>query len=511
MSHPSVLDLDPVKAAADPLLGRVIGDRYRIVEEIGSGGMGRVYRALQAPLERMVALKVLAVGPERDPVFARRFFLEASVTARLSHPNTIAVHDYGCTPDGICYLVMEHLSGRTLQEVLEREGPMAKDRAIHIAQQICRSLAEAHAMGVIHRDLKPANVMLLRQRDDVDFAKVLDFGLVKVLAESNLEKGITSRGSFVGSPHYMAPEQARNQNPDQRSDIYSLGVVLYHMLAGAPPFHADSSVEIILRHVLEPPPPLRKTRPELEEPELEAIIHKCLAKERDQRHQSMDELLAELKAVAARFGGWAPGPPPSVAPPRTELPPTPRPEVRTPSRAMPSLPPPPPADADERPGPATLSKEWLEAFRARHQRAKAGELTPPQMAAYERERETLSNALLAAQTLSMKSGGRPRKSVRFALERSIRLAGLAEELVTRTVDLTTGGFAVLLDRPLRAGHSIDFVLDLADGKLAGEALVLNVQRKARSFRVGCAFKGLSQVDATQLQREILDAVLSQAR
>src|SRR3954469_8201555 len=217
----TTIGMAPVPSAEpDPLLGRVINDRYRIIEQIGHGGMGRVYKALQAPLDRVVALKVLGAGHDRDPNFYKRFFLEASVTAKLTHPNTITLYDYGRTDDGVFFIAMEYLHGRTLSQAMQADGPFAQERVVHIAQQICRSLREAHGLGIIHRDLKPANVMLLHQHDDHDFVKVLDFGLVKFFSAgdgaSSTESDITNAGTFMGSPHYIAPEQARNQSPDQR-------------------------------------------------------------------------------------------------------------------------------------------------------------------------------------------------------------------------------------------------------------------------------------------------------
>src|SRR3954467_9371033 len=282
----------------DPLLGRVINDRYRILEQIGHGGMGRVYKAQQAPLDRVVALKVLGAGHDRDPNFYKRFFLEASVTAKLTHPNTITLYDYGRTDDGIFFIAMEYLNGRTLSQAMQQDGTLSQERVIHIAQQICRSLREAHALGIIHRDLKPANVILLRQHDDHDFVKVLDFGLVKFFFGDNPDGEITNAGTFMGSPHYIAPEQARNQGPDQRCDLYSLGVLLYQMLTGKVPFTAVSPVDIILKHLHEGPVPPRELRPDLAiDAQLEAIVLRCMAKEREDRFQSMDELLAALKLL----------------------------------------------------------------------------------------------------------------------------------------------------------------------------------------------------------------------
>jgi serine/threonine-protein kinase len=353
-------------AEADPLVGRVLNGRYTIVSALGHGGMGRVYKALQAPLDRVVALKVLGAGHDRDPNFYKRFFLEASVTARLTHPNTITLYDYGRTEDGVLFIAMEYLNGRTLSQAMQADGPLAQERVIHIAQQICRSLREAHSIGIIHRDLKPANVMLLTQHDDHDFVKVLDFGLVKFFSGEGTEGDITNAGTFMGSPHYIAPEQARNQSPDQRCDIYSLGVLLYHMLTGRAPFTGAAPVDIILKHLHEAPVPLAEARPDLRiAPELQQVVLRCMAKGRDERFQSMDELLLQLKAVRAKLSGAA-TPQPSnpdltadvSAGAVAQTPPTPQPGLRTPSQPMSAMratpargiphvsrPPPPPVEA----------------------------------------------------------------------------------------------------------------------------------------------------------------------
>jgi len=305
----------------DPLWRRVLNDRFTILEPIGSGGMGKVYKAVQAPLDRVVALKVL--NPQyangKDPEFRKRFFLEASLTSRLRHPNTITVIDYGQTPDGIFYIAMEYLEGQTLSQLLAKSGPMRWTRCLNISQQICRSLREAHKLGLIHRDLKPANVMLISEDHETDLVKVLDFGLVKsfgsepdkpaaVAAPSSEESNglsnpeVTDAGVFLGSPQYMAPEQARHRS-DQRSDIYSLGATCYHMLAGRPPFWAKDSVEVIFKHINEPVPPLRSVRADMDVPaEFEAVVMKCLEKQPSHRFQSMDELLEALRRVAMATG-----------------------------------------------------------------------------------------------------------------------------------------------------------------------------------------------------------------
>ena len=290
----------PRAEATDPLVGKVLNGRFKVLERIGAGGMGRVYKALQAPLDRPVALKVLNpnYATDQDPAFAKRFILEASVSSKLTHPNSITIFDYGRSEEGTFFIAMEYLQGRTLHQAIAAEGCLNAPRVVHIARQICRALREAHGLGIVHRDLKPANVMLLHHGDDEDFVKVLDFGLVKFFSEgqnpSPEEGELTQGGIFLGSPTYMAPEQARNQS-DPRSDIYSLGVVLYHMLSGRPPFSGKAPVDIILKHVNEAPPPFR---PELKVPQdLEAVVMRSLAKDPATRFQSMEEFLEALKRL----------------------------------------------------------------------------------------------------------------------------------------------------------------------------------------------------------------------
>ena len=291
----------------DDLVGKLLDGRFRILERLGAGGMGTVYKAVQSPLDRLVALKVLNPNYDsnRDPGFQHRFFLEASVTSKLKHPNTITVIDYGKTPDGIYYIAMEFVEGITLAQVLTTEGALPWKRGLYISQQIGRSLREAHRIGVIHRDLKPANVMICTEETENDLVKVLDFGLVKSflpegpLSPPEAKVNLTQAGVFLGSPQYMAPEQARNV-ADPRSDIYSLGVMMYQMLMGRPPFFAEQSIDVIVMHMRELPPPFLYLRPDLEIPgEVEALVMKCLAKDPEQRYQSMDELLEGIRNAAA--------------------------------------------------------------------------------------------------------------------------------------------------------------------------------------------------------------------
>src|SRR5580704_1719104 len=208
------------EAAPDPLIGRVINEKFKILSFIARGGMGKVYRAEQTPLGRVCAVKVLNPNytGEHDPEFHKRFFLEASMTSKLRHPNTVTIFDYGHTEDGIYYMAMEYLEGYTLHRAIRQVGHLPEERAAHIARQICRSLREAHSLGVVHRDLKPANVYLLEHGDEPDFVKVLDFGLVKDVSSDGEE--LTKAGLFMGSPKYMAPEQINGAPIDGRTDVY---------------------------------------------------------------------------------------------------------------------------------------------------------------------------------------------------------------------------------------------------------------------------------------------------
>ncbi|MEY4513680.1 MAG: hypothetical protein RLZZ450_5802 [Pseudomonadota bacterium] len=287
----------PKQTPPDELVGRVINDRFRIINVIARGGMGRVYRAEQVPLGRMVAIKTLDprhTGGEHDPQFQQRFFLEASVASKLQHPNTVTVFDYGRTADDLYFIAMELVEGRSLLNLVRTEAPLPAARVVHIALQIARSLREAHRLDVIHRDLKPGNVLLARHGDEEDFVKVLDFGLVKHI-ESESEQELTKAGLFMGSPKYMSPEQIRGERVDGRGDIYSLGIVMYEMLTGKVPFERENTVKVLMAHMHEPVPPLVVDNCP------DALVHlvmRCLAKDFNQRPASMDEVIALLKQAS---------------------------------------------------------------------------------------------------------------------------------------------------------------------------------------------------------------------
>ena len=285
-----------------PRPGDTFAGRYLIDRMLGRGGMGVVYLANQAPLGRQVALKVLK-PPESlddDPNFDERFLREAAAAARLSHPNTITVHDFGQDDEGALYIVMEYLEGNDVRTVLAHEGTFEPARAIHVAKQVAKSLREAHRKGIIHRDLKPANVLLLTRDEDDDYVKVLDFGLVKFRGEAS---EITLAGKFLGSPRYTSPEALdRNREVDHRADIYAIGILLYTMITGAPPFDGDP-MQVLHAHLHEKPRPMYRANPAAQTtPELEALVGRCLEKEPDRRYQTMTDLLAALREVGAYFG-----------------------------------------------------------------------------------------------------------------------------------------------------------------------------------------------------------------
>jgi serine/threonine-protein kinase len=328
----------------DPLLGRVIDGRFTLQSVLGRGGMGVVYRAVQASLERPIALKILTGvdDPVRDAEFQQRFFLEAATAARLRHPNTITVFDYGSdVVDGtrLFFIAMELLEGETLSRFLQRHAPLAPSRAVHIATQVARSLREAHTASVVHRDLKPGNIMVVRHDDDDgDFVKVLDFGLAKTHAEG-VVGGLTRAGTFMGSPRYVAPEQIEGRPVDLRADIYSFGCVLYRMLTGRVPFDGTQPVEVMMKHLKDPVPALGVVVP----PVLEKLVLDCLAKKAGDRPANMDAVLKSLRTARLQLGGEVTGflvlsdehaviPPPEPEPTEYLPPPTPKP-ARVPTPA----------------------------------------------------------------------------------------------------------------------------------------------------------------------------------
>jgi tetratricopeptide (TPR) repeat protein len=285
----------------DPLIGRALPGGYLIIELVGIGGMGRVYRAEQTNLGRTVAVKIIhphLVGEENA---AARFITEARAASRLNHPNSVGIIDFGKTPDGQLYLVMEFLRGRDLARVTYEDGALPFRRIVDVLRQTLAALAEAHTENIIHRDLKPENIILEPVRSGGDFVKVVDFGLAKMRAETQ-QPGITSPGIVCGTPEYMSPEQARGDPLDARSDLYSVGVILYQLLTGRLPFEADSPTQVVLAHLTQPPKDPRQVAPDRQIPEqLADMVLKALAKDPKDRYQDSDQFAAEMARVIAEI------------------------------------------------------------------------------------------------------------------------------------------------------------------------------------------------------------------
>ena len=288
----------------DQMIGRTVQGRFQIIERLAAGGMGVVYKAVQQPLGRPVAFKILETqqSPGFEENFAQRFFLEASAAAKLAHPNTIVVHDYGKTDDGLFFIAMEYLSGGTLGRRLRKEGPLSPMEAIHVGLQVVSSLRDAHGQGLVHRDLKPGNIMFAPRGGDPMFVKVLDFGLVKMVGEQDMN--LTRSGMMMGSPRYMAPEQVMAKAVDARTDIYSFGAVLYHTITGKTPFSAENAFEAMNHHVHTAVRPFREAWAGCTAgPQLEAVVMKCMAKAPEHRYQTMDRVFRALQACHGEAGG----------------------------------------------------------------------------------------------------------------------------------------------------------------------------------------------------------------
>ena len=277
--------------------------QYSLEEKIGDGAMGSVYRARHAMLRRPTAIKLLHPDRAANEASLARFENEVQITGRLTHPNTVALYDYGHTPDGVFYYAMEYLKGIELEDLVRRSGPLPPGRAIHILIQICGSLDEAHHLGLIHRDIKPANIMLIDRSGDPDFVKVLDFGLVKDLDDAD-HAGLTHIDTLTGTPLYMSPEAI--QSPEQigpASDIYAIGALGYFLLTGQPPFNGRTIVNICAKHIHDTPTPPSSLLGQALPGDLEAVILQCLAKQPQQRPDSADALATAL-LDCADAGSW---------------------------------------------------------------------------------------------------------------------------------------------------------------------------------------------------------------
>ena len=352
-------------AQHDPLIGKVLADRFEILSRIGEGGTGVVYKAKQITVDRTVAIKVLGAHVSSDPQWVKRFHNEARAAARLDHPNTVRMIDFGETKEGLLFIAMEYLHGRPLSDEISRLGKIPPQRALRIISQACQSLQEAHTQGIIHRDIKPDNVFLVEMKGSGDFVKVLDFSVAKM---DTPDAQLTRAGTVFGTPAYMSPEQARGVKLSPQSDVYACGIVLYEMLTGKPPFEAALPMEVVMMHLRQKPAPLVG----FPEP-IVRLVMKALEKTPDRRQQSADDLHRECiecletlypkqtpsagmsaitegqrvslqaptvppqqvphltpPAAATSFGS---GPPPSMAPPPMAPPPMAPPPMAPPSTA----------------------------------------------------------------------------------------------------------------------------------------------------------------------------------
>ncbi len=279
-------------------------NQYHLTKKLGAGGMGEVYLAEHQLLKRPCAVKLIRPSLSQKPRVLARFELEVRATARLSHWNTVEVFDYGRTADGTFYYVMEYLPGLSLQDLVNRHGPLPPGRIIYLLCQACDALREAHHTGLIHRDLKPPNIFAAYRGARYDVAKLLDFGLVKPVKEEQ-SAVVTREGTVTGSPLYMAPEQImRTHAADCRTDIYAMGAIAYFLLTGRPPFLGSDSMAVMVAHARDPVEPPSRHRSDVPA-DLEHVVLRCLEKKPEDRYQDA-ESLARAFAACADAGSWSP-------------------------------------------------------------------------------------------------------------------------------------------------------------------------------------------------------------
>jgi len=281
-------------------VGKVVARKYSVEQLIGEGGMGRVYRARQLVLDKRVVLKVLHQELLSDARTVARFQREARAASRLNHPNSINILDFGVAEDGELFIAMEYVDGHDLHHLLTNEWPLSEPRIIRIVSQVLSALADAHSAGVIHRDLKPENVMVEPRRGgESDVVKVLDFGIAKIMDTAEAGPALTRAGFVCGTPEYMSPEQAKGAPLDPRSDLYSVGVLLFQLVTRRLPFEADTAVGFATKHLTEPPPPPSRFRPGGCSAEMEQLILKALSKDPSARPQTAEDFLEALNSLPA--------------------------------------------------------------------------------------------------------------------------------------------------------------------------------------------------------------------
>ena len=292
-------------APASDLVGQVVADRYHVIKKLGEGGMGQVYLAEHVKMGRRSAIKVMNPSMVHDPDAVARFNREASNASRITHPNVCAIYDFGETPDGLIYLAMEFIEGEPLTDLLEREGALPVPRAVGIFTQVAEALQAAHDLGIVHRDLKPDNVMLA-QRKGGDQVKVVDFGIAKAVGGDESGQKVTKTGLVVGTPEFMSPEQLSGDKLDGRSDLYSLALVFYRMLAGKLPFDATTVQETMIKRLTDEPTKLAVSRPDLTFPAgLQPVLDTALMRSPVERYQTVAKFAADVASVTGlgRGGG----------------------------------------------------------------------------------------------------------------------------------------------------------------------------------------------------------------
>lgn len=317
-----------LKPQTDAMLGRVIAGRYRLLEKLGQGGMGAVYKGQHIRMHRLTAIKILTSDVVNNAEFVARFQREAEMASQIDHPNAVSIYDFGEAEDGMIYLAMEFVDGQPLSDILKREGPLPLDRVVRIIKQSADALGAAHALGIIHRDFKPDNIMVCDKPGRPDWVEVVDFGIAKHAAADPSKPGLTQVGYVLGTPLYMSPEQVTGEVLDQRSDLYSLALVAYEMLSGDLPFDGPTTQTKMVKRLLEPPRLISVIRPQLKvSTAVEAVILRALARLPNDRYTSTSEFAAELERAARSEEFTQPGR--ATAPPRQAQTPLPMPAVDT--------------------------------------------------------------------------------------------------------------------------------------------------------------------------------------
>ena len=289
---PKVPSIAPGK---DPLINTVIQGRYRVIAQIGEGGMGVVYEAEHVEIEKKVALKVLRDDFSKRPEVVARFRQEARSAGKIGNAHIVDVTDFGQLDNGGVYFVMEHLQGRGLNDLIRSEV-ISVERGVYIIVQIARALKAAHRLGIVHRDLKPENIFLVENDEERDFVKILDFGIAKISDRDSEGQRLTKTGMIFGTPEYMSPEQAAGKTLDHRVDIYALGCIMFEMFTGRVPFEGESFMAVLTQHMFEPPPPLEEINPDIHIPyAVQEVIYKAMAKDKEDRFGDMLELAEALE------------------------------------------------------------------------------------------------------------------------------------------------------------------------------------------------------------------------